>query len=124
MQAGKGAKRGEKWIPEDTFGARLALIRQRNGWNHVQAAAACDINDETWRKWEKTGRSPQDLYNVVRKISDATGCDYDWLLRGGDLVRSRCDDVLDFRVIPGGARAATREVEGQLRLPTLVLIEA
>jgi hypothetical protein len=33
----------DKWVPELTFGARLALVRHRMGWNIKEAAAACDL---------------------------------------------------------------------------------
>lgn len=106
---------GDKWIPEDTFGARLALIRQHKGWNVTEAADACGLHAETWRQWEKTGRTPRGVYAVARKIADATGCDYDWLVVGGDLVRSRCASLGALRLIPVGASDLARK--GQLALP-------
>lgn len=67
----------------DSFGARLALIRQRKGWGNVkEAALACGIPPESWRGWERDGALPRDLVAVARKISDATGCGESWLISG------------------------------------------
>lgn len=71
----------EPWVPTDTFGSRLALIRQHFGWNVLEAATACGLNDQTWRNWE-AGTSPRGMDKVARQIADATGCDYRWLLVG------------------------------------------
>ncbi len=115
MVGKKTADKGEKWIPTDTFGARLALIRQRFGWNVVEAAEACSLNDETWRQWEKTGRTPRNVFDVARKIADATGCDYDWLVVGGDLARSRWAAPAALRILPGGSSGPARM--NQMALP-------
>jgi hypothetical protein len=66
-----------------TFGARLALVRQRMGWGNVkEAAEACGIPAENWRRWERDGREPHRITAIARQISTATGCDYLWLLVG------------------------------------------
>lgn len=74
------------WIPDDqTFGARLALIRQAQGWGNVkEAARACGIPTETWRSWEsRTDASlPRKAVERVRQIVGVTGVDLDWLLLG------------------------------------------
>lgn len=72
------------WVPEDTFGARIALVRQHRHWNMTQAAEACGVSPENWRNWE-AGRQPRDLYDAVKKISAGAGCDPRWLLGGGTL---------------------------------------
>jgi transcriptional regulator with XRE-family HTH domain len=72
------------WIPQDTFGARLALIRQRLGWNVSQAAAHTGQIQSSWKRWEQ-GRRPREYVETCRAIADATGCDFQWLLLGGDL---------------------------------------
>lgn len=83
------------WIPEDTFGARLALVRQQlGGWNVKRAAAHCGIEPENWRRWE-AGRLPRDVSTVARQIARATGVDYRWLMLGGPL---RCSS---FHLVPG-----------------------
>lgn len=70
------------WIPEDTFGARLALIRQAKGLNVKRAAEMVpDVSVESWRQWEH-GRSPHQMDRVARRIADAFGVDYVWLLTG------------------------------------------
>ena len=78
----------EEWVPVDTFGARLALIRQAKGWNVKEAADACGLNDQSWRNWE-AGGGVQKMDRVARKIAEATGVNYVWLLAGGP-IRSRC----------------------------------
>jgi transcriptional regulator with XRE-family HTH domain len=44
------------WVPEESFGARLALIRQHYGWNVKEAAMKCHVPVETWRGWERDPR--------------------------------------------------------------------
>ena len=72
------------WIPAaDTLGSRLALLRQAMGWGNVkEGALACGQPVESWRSWERDGRLPRDVVRIAREISDATGCDYYWLLDG------------------------------------------
>ena len=74
----------EGWMAtDDTFGARLALIRQRMGWGNVaEAALACGLPVASWRNWERDGRMPRDLVRIARQIADTTGCSYYWLLDG------------------------------------------
>jgi hypothetical protein len=76
------------WTADDsTFGARLALVRQRMGWGNLkQAAVACGVPAESWRRWERDGRSPRDILEIAAIIADRTGCDYGWLLAGGRLT--------------------------------------
>src|SRR4051812_23987339 len=80
------------WIPDDnTFGARLALIRQRLGWGNVkEAAIACGLPPESWRTWERDNVNPRNYPNVCRQIAERTGCDLAWLMD----VRTRRPDVL------------------------------
>lgn len=75
------------WVADDsTFGARLALIRQRMGWGNVKEGAdACGLPAESWRRWERDGRAPRDVVQIAEKISDVTGCDLGWLLAGSRL---------------------------------------
>lgn len=84
----------EAWVPTDTFGARLALIRQAKGWNVRQAAEAGGVPEQRWHDWE-AGRSPRGMDRVARQIAERVGVDYVWLLAGGPL-RSRC-----FMLTPG-----------------------
>jgi hypothetical protein len=69
------------WVPGvDTFGARLALVRQAMGWGNVaEAAVACGVPVASWRNWERDDRSPRDLARIVHKIATRTGCDPIWL---------------------------------------------
>lgn len=72
------------WVPDaQTFGARLALVRQRMGWGNVkEAAVACGISVDSWRNWERDGRQPRNIVSIVRQISSVTGANYYWLLDG------------------------------------------
>ena len=72
------------WTADDsTFGARLALVRQRMQWGNVkEAALACGVPTESWRTWERDNRSPRNIVQIARRIAERTGCDYLWLLLG------------------------------------------
>lgn len=73
----------ESWIPNtDTFGARLALLRWRMGWNQKEAALACGLSQASWRGWELDGRGPRDLAEVASKIAERTGADKYWIITG------------------------------------------
>lgn len=74
------------WVPDlSTFGARLALVRQRMGWTNIkEAAEACAIAPQTWRHWESGRFGPRQLVNACIKISGVTGVDYRWLALGPD----------------------------------------
>lgn len=75
----------EKWVPELTsFGARLALVRHRMGWNIKEAAAACGLPAQSWRGWELDGREPHRLVTIAMTISTIAGVDLDWLVYGPD----------------------------------------
>jgi hypothetical protein len=74
------------WIPSTkTFGARLALVRWRMGWNVKEAALACGLNESSWRGWELDGRLPHKLNEVAGKIAKSTGVNKYWLIEGDDL---------------------------------------
>jgi DNA-binding XRE family transcriptional regulator len=81
------------WVPRDSFGVRLAMIRiELGGLNVKKAAEMCGINDQSWRNWEAGGSTPRDYETITAKIAAATGCDLHWLRAGGDL-RSRCSSA-------------------------------
>jgi hypothetical protein len=102
----------EAWIANDaTFGARLALIRQRCGWGNLkEAAVACGIAVESWRSWERDGTLPRRYLDVCAQIARATGCDYGWLV---DRRPSGSSQVTEkkisakLRAIKGEARSST-----------------
>jgi hypothetical protein len=100
------------WIADDSsFGARLALIRQRMSWGNVkEAAEACGLPAESWRRWEHGTTVPRDVVEVAQVISKRTGCDFGWLLAGSRLSRRaevtvtsrHLSDLVDFdRVLSG-----------------------
>lgn len=67
------------WVPELTFAARLALVRNRLGWNTKEAARACDLPAQSWRNWE-AGTLPRDYVETCQKIAAGTGVSLDWLV--------------------------------------------
>jgi transcriptional regulator with XRE-family HTH domain len=72
--------RAHGWRPDlSAFGARLALVRQRMGWNVKEAADHCRLPPQSWRSWE-AGRTPRDLVAVCQRIAETTGADVAWLL--------------------------------------------
>lgn len=80
----------ERWTPSlDTFGARLAAIRQKLGWNVKEAAIACGLPPENWRRWEQENIEPRRLVTIAMAIATRTGVDLDWLVYGPDRARSR-----------------------------------
>ena len=79
------------WIPgADTFGSRLALVRQRMGWGNVaEAATQWGLPVASWRNWERDNREPHRIVTVSKQIATPTGWDYRWLVHGpgrGDLA--------------------------------------
>jgi transcriptional regulator with XRE-family HTH domain len=70
------------WVPAESFGGRLALVRQHFGWNVKEAAMKCHVPVETWRGWERDHTQPRRYLEVCRMIAEATGASYDWLLDG------------------------------------------
>jgi hypothetical protein len=73
---------GHGWTVDDaTFGARLALVRQRMQWNIKEAARECGIPAASWGTWEG-GAMPRRYTEMCRLISERTGCDHAWLLDG------------------------------------------
>ncbi len=101
------------WVPtDDDFGARLALIRWRMGWNVKEAALACGIPAASWRLWEIEKAQPRRLVEVATLIARRTGCDFGWLLAGSRLRRDAtvryAERPIDTR--PAGHPAITRSV--------------
>lgn len=87
-----------EWVPTDTFGARLALIRQQlGGWNVKRIATLCDVDDQSWRNWEKGPGKPRDYPTICRQIANATGANYEWLMVGGPLLTDRYPDYAQVR---------------------------
>lgn len=71
------------WIPTlDTFGARLALIRWKMGWNLKEAALATGVSQQSWREWELLDRIPRRFPERAHQIAARTGVDEIWLMTG------------------------------------------
>lgn len=72
------------WVPDlTTFAARLAVVRNRMGWNAKEAALACGLPATSWRNWE-AGKRPHDLAEVCTTIARRTGVPAAWLAFGPD----------------------------------------
>lgn len=69
------------WVPSNTFGTRLLLVRRELGITVKDAAAKCGLHYATWSTWEN-GRKPADMAAVVEAISDGLGVDRAWLMWG------------------------------------------
>lgn len=71
------------WVPSDeTFAARLAMVRHRQGWNMKEAARACGVPAASWRQWEVDEMIPRNQVTVAKQIATVAGCDFQWLLLG------------------------------------------
>ena len=103
------------WIADDsTFGARLALVRQRMGWTNVkEAATACGLPAENWRRWERGETEPRRIVTIAMTIATRAGCDYLWLVhgpnRGGATLSSSNSDARIVAV--GGSRHPVRSAD-------------
>ncbi len=98
-----GMPRPGGWIQDDsTFGARLALVRFRMGWNMKEAALACGVPAASWRGWEADGSLPRDYVAICRVISSRTLCDYGWLREGEPSGEPWCA-VRDSNPEPAGS---------------------
>lgn len=110
----------EAWEPEDTFGARLALIRQRFHWNVTEASAATGIPAATWTKWEE-GSQPRDYIGTCEKIAASVGCSTKWLVEGHRNWKLMTGP--DLRLCHSGPLGERRDsTHEQLRLPHLTLV--
>lgn len=70
------------WIPDTaTFGARLALVRWRMGWNLKEAERECHLTQNTWSGYE-AGKEPRRFVEVVNRIVLRTSVDKIWLMTG------------------------------------------
>lgn len=82
-------KEGRGWTVDDTdFGARLALVRQRMGWNIKEAARECGVPAASWASWE-VGAMPRRYTDICTKIATRTGADYIWLVAGPSRLAGR-----------------------------------
>jgi hypothetical protein len=69
-------------VSDDTFAARLALVRLRMDWNVKEAAREVGVPAASWRAWERDGAMPRRQVEIAGLIAERTGCDFMWLLAG------------------------------------------
>jgi hypothetical protein len=118
---------GEDWTPDDsTFGARLALIRQKMGWGNIaKAAKECGVPTDSWRNWEVDGREPHRLVTIAMAIATRTRVNLDWLVYGPNAKRSApngryVDQRVIVRINPEGSsegRSGTSDSPGHWNRP-------
>lgn len=72
------------WVPTDTFGGRLILLRHQLGLTIEEAAERTGQKPATWSTWER-GSMPRSMAAIVAAISLATGVSREWLMWGGPL---------------------------------------
>lgn len=73
-----------QWVPTDTFGGRLILLRHQLGLTIDEAAERTGQKPATWSTWER-GSMPRSMAAIVASISLATGVSREWLMWGGPL---------------------------------------
>lgn len=123
------ANLGQGWTVDDsTFGARLALVRQRMQWNIKEAARECGIPAASWGTWEN-GAMPRRYTEMCRLIANRTGADIGWLVMGPEGKRAQATAhypgvparTSDHHLRPRGARPSGHPSEHGLphmvRLP-------
>ncbi|MEX1078923.1 MAG: helix-turn-helix domain-containing protein [Homoserinimonas sp.] len=77
-----GTTSTKSWVPDtESFGARLALVRWKMGWNLKEASAECELSANSWSQWEE-GAMPRNYPQAVMSISARTGVDLYWLMTG------------------------------------------
>lgn len=69
------------WVPADTFGTRLMLLRRHLDLTVEDAARAAGLSHATWSTWER-GANPRNFQAVVEAIVAAFDVDRDWLAWG------------------------------------------
>lgn len=114
-------------VPVDAFRVRIAIVRAERGWNYTEAGEACNVDGESWRRWEKTGRRPRDYEDVCGKISQGAHYSKRWLMAGGPL-RSRwfmTDPLLTSLPLPPQAQLELLDNAGieWNRRPELSLVD-
>ncbi len=75
----------EGWIPADTLGTRLVLVRRQLGLTQRAAADKCGLTFGEWQSIED-GRAARGLDVKIARISLALGVDRAWLAWGGPLA--------------------------------------
>lgn len=71
----------QAFIPGETFGSRLHLLRHEKRISSDKMAEICGVTGNAVLAWER-GSSPKNMAEIVMKIVEATGVDRDWLLWG------------------------------------------
>lgn len=127
MTTSAGTTPPAPWVPDtSTFGARLALVRQKMGWGNVKVAAQqCGVPVESWRNWERDGMEPRRLVTIAMAIATRTGVDVDWLVYGpngktiqvgGQVSSNYLSDPLAPRIVaPIGRKPEVSVVHGDDR---------
>lgn len=78
------------WVPEDSFGSRLVLVRRELDLTTEEAAKRCGLKAPTWNTWEN-GARPRGMNDVVEAIHKGLGVSRAWLMWGFDSPKTRSD---------------------------------
>lgn len=92
----------EDWVPDDSLGNRLVVLRNQLRLTIEEAAKACGIPPATWGTWE-AGTKPRDLMGVVESVHEGLGVNRTWLLFGASgqnwKILNPCDEAWTPEVI-------------------------
>lgn len=107
------------WVPRDTLGARVVVIRHSLGLSRRQLSQLTGITENALQGLEE-GRSPHRLPDKIQAIHEATGVSREWLMWGGPLSGEgpRQDG-------PGGGESApsrARTDDLRIKSPTIVAL--
>jgi hypothetical protein len=70
-------------------------------WGNVKEAAdACGLPVESWRRWERDGRAPRNVVEVSALIAERTGVDLGWLIAGNRLMGRGTELLSSSRIRP------------------------
>jgi transcriptional regulator with XRE-family HTH domain len=80
------------WIPEprqDTFGARLRMLRDGLELTLHEFAALTEIPHSSLSAWENETKKPRNMDEIVERIHAATSVNKVWLMFGTSLYKFR-----------------------------------
>jgi len=104
MTAPEREKAPPRYIPQFTFGDRVAKIRRDMTLEQFRFGELIGYSKSTIAGWEAEGKQPRDLVSVARKISEVSGAPVGWILgvfpdaAGPSIPNSENDSSLIYRL--------------------------